>query len=65
MLLFCLLCVILVFGGLAFRRELAAWLADVRLSVFGVRALCAVRRKQRNVHRPGAPPPSVPPRPWS
>ena len=37
MLLICLLSVMLVFGGLAFRRELTSFYTDVRLSLFGAR----------------------------
>ena len=45
MILFCLLCVSLVLGGLAYRRELGVILNDLRRHLFGVRV--RVRAPQR------------------
>jgi hypothetical protein len=55
MLLICLLCVILVIGGLVLRRELGTILADARFALFGARA-----RARTPAPRPGAAPPDVP-----
>ncbi len=56
MLLFCLLCVILVIGGLALRRELGIILTDARLALFGARVRAVTPQR-----RPGAVTPDDPP----
>ena len=64
MLLFCLLGVILVIGGLAFWRELGMILTDARLAIFGVRVRVRTPDRRPVAVRPNDPPPglgSVPP----
>lgn len=56
MLLFCLLGVILVFGGLTLLREVGTILTDVRLAWFGVRV-----RNRNSATRPLAVRPDAPP----
>ena len=64
MLLFCLLGVILVIGGLAFWRELGMILADIRLALFGERVRVRTPDRRPKAVIPDNPPPqlgSVPP----
>jgi hypothetical protein len=56
MLLFSLLGVILVIGGLTLRRELGMILTDARLALFGVRVRARVPERRPDAVRPGAPP---------
>ena len=71
MLLFCLLSVILVIGGLVLRRELGMFLTNARLAVFGLRVPVrkpalrreAVRRDTPPLQLGSAPPPLVVTRP--
>ena len=67
MLLFCLLGVILVIGGLALRRELGTILTDARLALFGVRVRTRITARRPDAVCPDDPPlqlGSVPPPPF-
>jgi hypothetical protein len=59
MLLFCLLGVILVIGGLTLRRTLGTILSDTRLALFGARVRVPVPTRRATVVRSDLPPPHL------
>ena len=64
MTLFCLLCVSLVLGGWAVRREACATFEAIRLHFFGVRVRVLRRPEPSRTDRRRTAYPAAPPCPW-